>query len=316
MLRTRTPSALHQTIPLFALWWIIMVRDYWEWTVNGSAERDRAFVKKYLLAVDGILWYFHQRLQMDGFVGALPYWNPIGGEDAPGTDLDAAITTGGSTYVTALLLYALEAAYLLHKEAGFQEEAHRWAETRRRLRESVTSAWNEPRGVWVERLTYPDAPVTQHTQAMAILSGAATQRQMTGATASIADGVLVARMTQQMGIPFVETLHKAGRFDLAWAQWHDECQMQLDLSLTTWLEGRSDYHAWRAWQPIEYLRSLLGIRPRQDTDQNSFITLSPERFWFRSHAGRPGFGLVSCGKRTHRSTFRPNAARCCGKRLL
>lgn len=265
MLSSRTPSQLRQTIPIFALWWIIMVLDYYEWTGDGTNGQDRAFVRDCLIAVDGILAYFRERMQPDGFVGVLPYWNPIGGENAPNTDLDPAIAAGGSTYVTALYLYALNAGCRLHREVGFAEDAQRWTATKGRLHRAIGSAWNEARGVWVERLTHPDAPVSQHTQAMAILSGAAATNQIVRAAASIAANVPAARMTRQQGLPFAEAMYAAGRYELAWAQWHDECRMQLDLGLTTWLEGgaerRSDCHAWSAWQPIEYLRSVLGVRP-------------------------------------------------------
>jgi Glycogen debranching enzyme len=262
MLSSRTPSQKRQTIPIFALWWVRMLLDYWDWV----GERDRDFVCACLYAVDGVLGYFRARLRPDGFVGELPYWNPIGGEGAPGTDLDPAIKAGGSTYVTALYLTALNDALRLHREAGGNaEDASRWEATRRRLATAVRSAFSRERGVFVERLSHPAEPVSQHTQAAAILSGAATRPQVKQVVKALEAGVPVARMTRQQGLPFAEAMRAAGRYDLVLAQHLPEYRRQLDLHLTTCLEGgergRSDCHAWSAWLPAELLRSVLGVRP-------------------------------------------------------
>ena len=261
MLASRTPSQKGQTIPIFALWWVRMLLDYWDWV----GERDAAFVHECLYAADGVLGYFRARLRADGFVGELPYWNPVGGEDAPGTDLDPAIRAGGSTYVTALYLMAVNAALRLHAEAGHPEDAARWRGVRKRLIGAVRSAWSPARGVFAERTSHPDEPVSQHTQAMAILTGAATGSQARRVVRSLEAGVPAARMTRQQGLPFAEAMYAAGRYDLAARQYLSEYRRQMDLGLTTWLEGRengrSDCHAWSAWLPVELLRSVLGIRP-------------------------------------------------------
>jgi hypothetical protein len=261
MLASRTPSALRQTIPIFALWWIRMLADLWDWA--GPAEAP--FLRDCLYAADGVLGYFRNHLRPDGFVGELPYWNPIGGEDAPGSDLDPAIKAGGSTYVTALYLAGLEDACRLHRELGYPEDADRWAPTRDRLRAAVASAWSDARGVYVERPEAPDAPVSQHTQAQAILAGVPEGATLARMLDSIAAGVPVSPMTRQQGLPFAEALYAAGRYDLAARQYMAEYRAMLGLNLTTWLEsgfqGRSDCHAWSAWAPVELLRSVLGVRP-------------------------------------------------------
>jgi len=212
-----------------------------------------------------VLAYFRDRMRLDGFVGELPYWNPIGGEDAPGTDLDGAIKSGGSTYVTGLYLTAVENAMRLHTAVGHPEDAARWQGTRERLLAAVRSAWSPARAVFVERLSEPDAPVSQHTQATAILCGAAGHENLGPLLASLEQGVPVAPMSRQQGLPYAEAMHKAGRYDIAAKQFLAEYRMQLGLNLTTWLEsgpdGRSDCHAWSAWAPVEFLRSILGVRP-------------------------------------------------------
>lgn len=274
MLSSRTPSALRQTIPIFALWWIQMVLDYWDWM--GAA--DTSFVRSNLIAVDAVLSFFRAHIGAEGNVGPLPYWNPIGGEDAPGSDLDNSIQEGGSTYVTALFLMALEAGQRLHREAGHREDAARWEPTRTRLRQAVAASWSEVRNLFVESSARPEAPVSQHTQAMAILSGAATSEQMRQAAQAVSNGNCAAPMTRHQGLPFAQAMRQAGRYDIAARQYLAEYRDQLAQGLTTWvegpLEGRSDCHAWSAWLPVELLSSVLGVRPAQPGF--SQILIAPE----------------------------------------
>jgi hypothetical protein len=261
MLASRTPSQIRLTIPLFALWWVQMVQDYWDWV--GPADAD--FVRVSLITVDAVLSYFRERMQPDGFLGFLSYWNPLGGEGAPGTDVERTFDTGGSTYATALYLMALEAALRLHREAGHPEDADRWVPTRTRLRAAIESAWSESRGVYVESLGHMDAPVSQHTQATVILSGAAAGERARRVADSVAAGVPVAKMTRPHAFPFAQAMRMAGRYDAAVEQYLAEYREQLAMHVSTWVEGgldgRSDCHAWSAWLPVEMLTSVLGIRP-------------------------------------------------------
>ena len=195
MVSARTPSQTRQTIPIFALWWVQMVLDYWDWT--GAAEI--AFTQSNLIAVDAVLSYFRNRMGDDGFLGGLPYWNPIGGEGAPGTDLEHTIDNGGSTYSAALYLTAIEAAQRLHREAGHPEDAARWEPTRQRLRAAIASAWSEERSVFAKSVSRLGDPVSQHTQAQVILSGAATEGQVLRIGEAIAAGVPAANMNSSDG---------------------------------------------------------------------------------------------------------------------
>ena len=175
---------------------------------------------------------------------------------------------GGSTYATLLYLYSLQLSCSLHKQIGHKEDADRWHKTAARLNHAAKSAWSEKRGVFVERPAYPDLPVSQHTQAMAILSGAASGRQQKAMIKAIQNGVPAAKMTLQQGLPFAEALQEAGRFDVAVKQFMPEYRAMLDLHLTTWLEStgpgvRSDCHAWSAWPPYVFLTKVLGIAPME-----------------------------------------------------
>ena len=53
----RTPSYNTQIIPYFALLWVLMVNDFWEF----AGEAERSFVRCCLHGVDGVLGYFSPR---------------------------------------------------------------------------------------------------------------------------------------------------------------------------------------------------------------------------------------------------------------
>ena len=62
-------------------------------------------------------------------------------------------------------------------------------------------------------------------------------------------------------------MRQTGRYDAAVSQYLAEYHEQLDLHVSTWVEGglngRSDCHAWSAWLPVELLMTVLGIRPNK-----------------------------------------------------
>jgi hypothetical protein len=276
MISSRTPSTLRQTIPIFALWWIIMVHDLYRW--SGDSERE--FVRDCLLTVDAILTYFRNHLRKDGMMGVLPYWNPIGGDDAPGTDLDRGLREGGSTYGTALYLYALETARSLHRNVGYTDDEKRWGNTRHRLRSALDTAWSKKHGVYLEIPGEEEAPISQHTQAMAILSGATKSGQRKKIVKAIEKNVPMAKMTLQQGLPFAQAMRSADRYDIAIHQYMAEYRAMLDLHLSTWLEStgpgvRSDCHAWSAWLPLEFLTTILGVTPEKPGFERIAITPHP-----------------------------------------
>ncbi|RJS93221.1 hypothetical protein CW705_01905 [Candidatus Bathyarchaeota archaeon] len=118
----RVPSRRRQRLPYFALIWVLMVHDYWEWV----GPRDEEFVRSNLFAIDGVLCWFRNHLREDYLVGRLPYWNPVGGHGPGGSMLAKAIEEGGSTFITGLYLYSLNAAIRLHEEIRYAEDAERW----------------------------------------------------------------------------------------------------------------------------------------------------------------------------------------------
>jgi len=245
LIHARVPSRRRLRLPYFALFWIVMLGDYWRWT------GDRAFVRECLFAVEGILWWFRKYLREDDFLGELPYWNP---------------TVRYTTNLTCMYLFAMEEAIRLHTEAGYEADADRWRPWAERIRAAVREhAWDEERGLFLGDPGETDGQLDQNCQVYAVLSGAATEEQ----TRRVLD--------QLTSYPFRSTMTRPGTYYLArvlechgrYAEFDSyvlkDYRMMLGRHLTTWLEGgepgRSDCHAWTSWIAADFLTAVLGIKP-------------------------------------------------------
>ncbi|MEK7475758.1 MAG: alpha-L-rhamnosidase C-terminal domain-containing protein [Candidatus Coatesbacteria bacterium] len=248
LVMSRVPARDRQVIPHFALLWILMTEEFWVW--RGAPEAG--FIRSCLHAVDGVLWAFRERLRPDGFAGAMPGWTILGRG------------TAGSTYMTALFTRALDAAVRLHRECGEPADAARWAPLAARTRTALRRAWDGDAGLFRDD---PDTAGTfrQDTQAMAILAGAAADGR---------DRRILARLTSDPALwpaEFVEAydvaraLELSGGYDAFFGPVLDPWRTMLGVRLSTWAEHRertrSDCHAWSAWIAIDFVTTVLGVRP-------------------------------------------------------
>ncbi len=259
----RVPSRRRQVIPGFALHWVLMLHDHWEWCGGESAE----FIRSCLGAVDAVLGHFRARLTPAGFVGRVDDWAWVDLVRQWPQGVPPSVQAGtGSTYFTALFSLALEAAAALHRGVGETADAGRWTALADRLRGAIrTTAWSEKAGLFLEGPGRPEDTPSQHTQALAILAGAADerQRQIVGERL-VSDGSLLS-VSLCHGFYLARALEVAGRYDRLFPDvlppWTD---MMAD-GLTTWLESagptRSDCHGWSAWPVHDFFAGVLGARP-------------------------------------------------------
>lgn len=259
---SRAPCRRRQLIPAFSLHWILMLRDLWRW----SGEAERAFAHESLVAVDAVLGYFRDRVNADGFVGRIDDWAWVDWVPGWPHGVAPAVAAGtGSTYLTGFLAVALDAAAELHRAVGVPADAHRWERLAARLRGAIgRRAWSEERGLFLEGPGRDDPP-TQHTQALALLSGAARGRCAARVASRLVEDDSLVSMSLFQRFYLARALESAGRyeafFDRVLAPWKG----LLDLGIGTWLEAagpsRSDCHAWASWMVHDFFACLLGARP-------------------------------------------------------
>jgi len=262
LIHCRVPSRRTHRLPYFALAWVLMVQDYWDWV----GKKDVDFVRSNLFAVDGVLTWFRSYLREDNLVGKLPYWNPIGGDGEGGSMLQKAVTDGGSTYISSLYLTALTTVIRLHDEVGYKEDADRWRPLANRVKSAIHDlCWDKKQRLFAESPELKEKPVSQHSQVQPILAGAATEDQISQIMNKLFTNAVSGFMLKPYGYYLARALEQTGHYEEFRKHQLEDYRQMMARHLTTWQEGgepgRSDCHAWSSWPAVDFLTAVLGIKP-------------------------------------------------------
>ncbi len=247
-----------QVIPPFSLVYISMVRDYY-W---HRPETD--FIGDLLPGIRFTLDWFLGRLDEDGLLGPLPFWNHTdGGARGFHHGSPPGASTGGSIQLTLLLAAALDDAAELAAAFGREGEAEDYRERAAALKEAVhRHGYDARRGLYAE--TPAKGVFSQHTNAYAILTGTVPAAER----AALAERLVTDESLIQGSLYFqfyiFEALAAAGRGELIVGEL-DRWREMLAVGLTTFpehgVESRSDAHAWAAHPLYHLLASVAGVRP-------------------------------------------------------
>src|SRR5205823_5951983 len=109
---SRYPSALTQLIPPFSLIYVAMVHDY------HMHRDDRAFVRRRLAGIRGVLDWYAAHVDTTGMLGPMPYWNYVDWAREWEGGVPAGAIDGHSATITLLYAYALERAAALEQDVG------------------------------------------------------------------------------------------------------------------------------------------------------------------------------------------------------
>ena len=262
LIHCRVPSRRTHRLPYFALAWVLMVQDYWNWV----GRRDIEFVRSTLFAVDGVLSWFRGHLRENGLVSKLPYWNPVGADGEGGSMLTRAVADGGSTFISSLYLAALNAAIRLHEEAGYREDADRWRPLAKKVKSAIRDlCWDGKQRLFAESPELKGKPVSQHSQVQPILAGAATQDQTNQIMSKLFTNAVSGSMTKPYGYYLARVLEQTDHYKEFNKYQLEDYRVMMARHLTTWQEaeepGRSDCHAWSSWPAVDFLTAVLGIKP-------------------------------------------------------
>lgn len=256
---SRYPTNNPQYITPFSLLYIGMLHDY---MMYGS---DVDFVKNKLLGAREILHFFSQFQQEDGSVQNLPWWNFTDWVDVPKWDFGvrAAGKDGNSALIDLQLLSAYQAASDMEAKIGNKEYESLYLKKAEQLKATIVAKyWDKTRSLFADR-SEKDI-FSQHTNALAILTGTVPAKQST----MIAQKILSDQSLAPASIYFKYYLHlaltKAGLGN-DYLNWLGKWRENITMGLTTWAEtsdlntSRSDCHAWGSSPNIEFFRTVLGI---------------------------------------------------------
>lgn len=293
--RTCSGSMQRQVIPPFALYWIHMVVDHYEF------YGDHDFARQFTAVCDNVLETFQRRIDPDlGLVrsfNSLGYWEYTDWTRfwVPQGVPPAYKRTGFSTYINCLYVYTLRrASWLLNllSRAGVAQEYERRAN-------DVTAAIQahcfdgEFFTDGLAKNPVPSQEFSEHCQVWAVLAGAVNGERAAhilsealtkGDTRSQAPAEeQVELQTEDFAEPsskrlftmtsisfkfyVMRALSAAGRdvydehFPGAWSIWKD----QVAQGLSTWAEDsvtiRSDCHAWGSVPIYEFIVEVAGLKP-------------------------------------------------------
>ncbi len=266
------PAAFDQLIPVFALYFVDLVSDHFQYF------RDIALVRQYLPTITRILDYFGSRTDpSDGLVGDVGYWGFVDWVDAWRGNHGCPLTgEDDRLYIYSLVYaYALRRAVELFRAAGMDAQCKQYLLQYRQLTDCARRSIYDPvHGYY--RAHKNELVCSQHAQVWAVLSGCAegdeAKRLM---RACMRDSNLL-KCSYSMQFFLFRALELAGVYDEfpeKWAPW----RRLLEQHVTTWPEDfvnqRSECHGWSAVPLYELVHVVLGIRP--DTPGFASVVIAP-----------------------------------------
>lgn len=262
--QSRYPSNMKQTIPPFSLFWIGMLHDY------HMLGNDHKFVEGFLPGVAKILDWHQQYVNEQGMLSKMPYWNFVdwpkewpwkGNENISGIPNSAL--TGNSAVLTLQYVYALNYAADLYRSSGRLREAETYEQLAQKLKQATyVSCWDSKRGMMAD--SPEKTEFSQHTNAMAVLSGAIPVKDQQQLLLKIESDSSLIECTIYYRFYLIQAFKKAGlgnHYIRLLKPWNK----MLDLGLSTFAERpeptRSDCHGWSASPVYDLLATVCGISP-------------------------------------------------------
>ena len=280
---SRYPTANHNEIPTFSLWWIGMLHDYWMY------RPDANFVKNKLPGERQVLSFFSKYQQADGSLKDAPYHNFTDWTEAKGWHNGMA-PIGKNGYSAALdlqLLWAYQIAAELENNLGMKEFAEKYKAAANHLQQTIRKKyWDTSKKLFADT---PEKDVfSQHVNSLAILTGTVINNDAAQLAKKILYDTSLAHATIYFKYYVHQALTKAGLGN-DYLNWLDIWHENLKQGMTTWAEisdinnTRSDCHAWGAHPNIEFYRIVLGI----DSDAPGFskVKIEPHLGFLKNASG-------------------------------
>ncbi len=257
LLQSRYPSNEPQLIPIFNIYFILMVEDYYWQT--GKTEHIREFRS----VIDGILEWFHNHIGISGLVEDLEFWPFVDWVDGWDKGVPPAVDKGPATIHSLMYAAGLQAAARLN---DLTDRKFMVAEYDKRakaiLQEIENSCWDDTDGLFREGPKF--ARFSQHDQVWAVLTGLVKGKRGKSVMKKSMALDDIDLCSYSMRFYLMRALEMTGMYDRSEEIWDDWKEM-LNQHLTTCPEDnvnmRSDCHGWSALALYEFTRCILGVKP-------------------------------------------------------
>ncbi len=257
--QSRYPSYDPQVIPTFSLVWITMVHDYW------MLSEDTETVQLMLPGILDVLAWYERHMEENDLLGPMEWWGFVDWiyEEGWAHGVPPGAEDGQSALISLQLAYTLNKASELLDAFGYGAEAGRYTDLKDRINAAVREHCMVPkRGLLAD--TPNKTYFSQHTNALAILSGAVSEKEAGDWMQRLLDEPDIRRTTFYFSFYLFEALQQAGLAD-SYLDRLEPWEDMLQRGLTTFAERpeptRSDCHAWSASPLYHFLSLVCGIQP-------------------------------------------------------
>ncbi|OCL07390.1 carbohydrate-binding module family 67 protein [Glonium stellatum] len=275
-------------IPQFSLYWIWMIHDHMRYFNDGS------LIRAYIGTVDGILHYFHSRVNEKGLVGKFdsemwPFidwvdeWKDT--RDFKNMALPASYQKEGvATFNSLLYAMTLNAAADLCDYISWPDVAAEYRKRSSSLNEVVNKY------CFVDGF-YTDGTVgsskSQHCQVFAVLSGAITGDAARELVLRTFQATNLPKCSYALGFYVFEAVAKVGLLEDMFQTLIQPWTKMMENNLTTWAEdsvnSRSDCHGWSACLVHVFVAHIFGLTPA--TPSYKYLRIDPLRSLLSSAKG-------------------------------
>ena len=255
--KSNHPTGGSQIIPPFSLIFINMVHDYY------MLRDDSPFIKQYIPGIKFILDWFVSKIDDNGILGPLPYWNHIDGGTLFKNGSPPGISEGGSAHMSILLAYTIDKTVDMLKHHGYSCDAEYLEAISTSLKErTLELCYNEEKQLLAET---PEKRIySQHTNSMAILAGMFNEEDEKIVAQKIISDTTLIPATLYFNFYVFQALKKVGLGGEVIKEM-DKWSVFLDNGFTTFpehgIDSRSDCHAWSAHPLFDFLNITTGVEP-------------------------------------------------------
>jgi alpha-L-rhamnosidase len=257
ILQSRFPSAEPQVIPVFALYWIMMLEDYYIQTGDSS------LIKKYRAVVDSVLNWYDDKTGAQGLVEKLGYWEFMDWVKQWERGEPPAIKHGPSTTHNLVYAAALKTAARLNSISGREGIAKEYEDRAEKVLKMVEKlCWDEEAGLYREGPEFEEFSV--QAQVWAVLVGLAEGNEAQDILRISLSRKEIAQCSYAMSFYLYRSLEEAGIYcdtEELWELWKDMLKMKLTTTPEDTVQPRSDCHGWGALPLYEFAACLLGVKP-------------------------------------------------------
>jgi alpha-L-rhamnosidase len=258
LMQSRYPSSQVQIIAPFSLVWITMVHDYMMYT------NDIAFIRKMLPAIQDILIWFDERMQVNGMPGNVESWlftDWVQGWHIgyPPLDKDGR----NSAILGMQYVYTLQKAVQIFDYFELPGLKKQWAEKAVKTQKAIVDlCWDEQKNMLAD--TPDKTSFSQHVNIFAILTNTFDKAKQKELMLRILNDSTIAQSTYYFDFYKVAAMKEAGLGDL-YVETLQPLKAMIDNGLTTLVEQpeptRSDSHAWSSSPVFYYFSLICGIEP-------------------------------------------------------